>query len=228
MKLVYKGKTKDVYLRDDGNYLLRFKDDVTGTDGKFDPGANTIGLQIAGVSKICVELTDFFFKKIEAAGIPTHYISADAEKAQMVVKPAKVFGKGLEVICRLKAVGSFMRRYGEYCANGQDLDYFVETTLKDDGREDPPITKDALDMLGILTGGEYEILKDLTKRITKIVADELAAKGMVLYDIKLEFGRVDGKITLIDEIAGGNMRVYKDGKYVEPLDIPGILLSNDK
>jgi len=223
MKLVYKGKTKDVYDNGDGNLLLQFKDDVTGTDGKFDPGANTVGLKIEGVSKSCVRLTEFFFKKIEEAGIPTHYVSSDVEKAQMVVRPATVFGKGIEVICRLKAVGSFLRRFGDYCKNGQDLDFLVETTLKDDERGDPPITKDQLDMLGILTAEEYEILKDLTKKITGIIKNELAKKGAELYDIKLEFGRVAGQITLIDEISGGSMRVYKDGKYVEPLDIPSIL-----
>jgi len=223
MKMVYKGKTKDVYDNGDGNYLLQFKDDVTGTDGKFDPGANTVGLSIAGVSNICVRITEFFFTKIEAAGIPTHYVSSDVEKAQMIVRPAQIFGKGLEVICRLKAVGSFLRRFGDYCYEGQNLDFLVETTLKDDKREDPPITKDQLDMLGILASDEYEILKDLTKRITGIIKDEFAKKGAELYDIKFEFGKVDGKIMLIDEISGGSMRVYKDGKYVAPLDIPAIL-----
>jgi len=225
MKLVYKGKTKDVYDNGDGNYLLQFKDDVTGTDGKFDPGANTVGLTIEGVSKSCVRLTDFFYKKIEEAGIPTHYVSSDVEKAQMIVKPATVFGKGLEVICRLKAVGSFFRRFGDYCQEGQNLDFLVETTLKDDERGDPPITKDQLDMLGILTADEYEVLKDLTKRIANIIKNELAKKGMVLYDMKFEFGRVDGRITLIDEISGGCMRVYKDGKSVDPLEIPVLLFS---
>ena len=224
MKLVYKGKTKDVYDNGNGNFLLQFKDDVTGTDGKFDPGANTVGLSIEGVSKSCVRLTEFFFKKIEEAGIPTHYVSSDVEKAQMVVRPATIFGKGIEVICRLKAVGSFLRRFGDYCTNGQPLDFLVETTLKDDERGDPPITKDQLDMLGILTAEEYEVLKDLTKKITGIINDELMKKGAELYDIKLEFGRVDGKITLIDEISGGSMRVYKDGKYIEPLDITSVLL----
>jgi len=224
MKLVYKGKTKDVYENGDGNYMLQFKDDVTGTDGKFDPGANTVALTIEGVSKSCVRLTEFFFKKIEEAGIPTHYVSSDVEKAQMIVRPATMFGKGIEVICRLKAVGSFLRRFGDYCVNGQDLDFLVETTLKDDDRGDPPITKDQLDMLGILTAAEYEILKDLTQKIARIIKDELAKKGMELFDMKFEFGRVDGKITLIDEISGGCMRVYKDGKSVDPLDIPKILL----
>ena len=51
MKLVYEGKTKSVYELEDGNYLLKFKDDVTGENGKFDPGANTIGLSIEGMGK---------------------------------------------------------------------------------------------------------------------------------------------------------------------------------
>ena len=223
MKMVYKGKTKDVYDNGDGNFLLQFKDDVTGTDGKFDPGAITVGLSIEGVSKSCVSLTEFFFKRIESADIPTHYVSADVEKAQMIVRPATMFGKGIEVICRLKAVGSFLRRFGDYCKEGQDLDFLVETTLKDDERGDPPITKDQLAMLGILTAEEYEILKDMTQKITGIIKDELAKKGADLYDIKLEFGRVDGKITLVDEISGGSMRVYRDGKFVEPLDLPAVL-----
>ncbi|MEG0291572.1 MAG: phosphoribosylaminoimidazolesuccinocarboxamide synthase [Anaerovoracaceae bacterium] len=223
MNLVYTGKTKNVYELEDGNYQLQFKDDVTGTDGVFDPGANTVGLAIDGMGRICVKLTDFFFEKVAAAGIPTHYVSADVDNATMIVKPAELFGKGLEVICRTKAVGSFFRRYGDYCTEGQDLDFFVEVTLKDNDREDPPITKDALDMLGILSGDEYENLKDLTKKITKIVSDELAKKDLVLYDIKFEFGRVDGQVALIDEISGGNMRVYKNGEYVMPVDLPGLL-----
>ena len=40
----------------------------------------------------------------------------------MEVLPAKVFGKGLEVICRLKATGSFIRRYGDYIADGTVLE----------------------------------------------------------------------------------------------------------
>ena len=175
--MIYKGKTKDVYDNGDGNYLLQFKDDVTGADGKFDPGANEVALTIEGVGKSCVRLTEFFYNKIEAAGIPTHLVSANVDKAQMIVRPATVFGKGVEVICRLKAVGSFLKRFGDYCTNGQPLDFLVETTLKDNERGDPPITKDQLDMLGILTTEEYEILKDLTKRITGIINDELAKKG---------------------------------------------------
>ncbi len=228
MKLVYKGKTKDVYALDDGNFLLKFKDEVTGEDGVFDPGANKVGLTIEGMGKSGLRLTKFFFEKLNNLGIPTHYIESDMENATMTVLPAKMFGKGVEVICRYRAVGSFLRRYGLYAKEGQQLDAYVEVTLKDDLRNDPLITNEALEMLNIMTKEEYEVLVNLTKKIGNIVKDELAKKGLELYDIKFEFGRVgnDNHIALIDEISGGNMRAYRDGKYIEPLKLEEIMLNN--
>lgn len=221
MKLTYQGKTKDVYQREDGNYVLKFKDDVTGVDGVFDPGANTVGLSIEGAGKAGLKLTTFFFEQLNKQGIPTHFIDSHVDEQTMTVKPASVFGKGLEVICRYRAVGSFLRRYGLYAEENQPLDAFVEVTLKDDGREDPPITKDALAMLDILTTEEYETLKSLTQQIAGVIKAELAKKDIELYDIKFEFGRdqTTGDILLIDEISGGNMRAFKDGEYIEPLTL---------
>ena len=103
----------------------------------------------------------------------------------------------------------------------------VEVTLKDDDRNDPPITQDALAQLGLLTTEEYVTLEALTKQISGVVKDELAAKGLELYDIKLEFGRdgVTGDVTLIDEISGGNMRVYQNGVYIAPMDLEKLVLA---
>jgi phosphoribosylaminoimidazole-succinocarboxamide synthase len=219
MQLVYKGKTKDVYSLDNDQVLLKFKDDVTGENGVFDPGANTVGLTIEGAGKSGLKMTKYFYEKLNSLGIPTHFVSADIDAVEMVVKRANVFGKGLEVICRYKAVGSFLRRYGAYCESGQPLGRFVEVTIKDDQRGDPTISADALEMLGILTQEEYQTLKGLTQQICDIIKSELAEKGLELYDIKLEFGRdaVTNEIILIDEISGGNMRVYKNETYIEPL-----------
>ena len=220
LKLVYTGKTKNVYALENGNYMLKFKDDCTGKDGVFDPGENAVGLTIEGVGDVNLRMSIYFFEKINAAGIPTHYVSADLANTTMEVKPAKAFGHGLEVICRYKAVGSFMRRYGEYCVEGMDLPAYVETTFKNDEKGDPLVTKDALVALNVMTDKQYEDLKKMTQDITKIVADDLKEKGMELYDIKFEFGYdADGNVMLIDEIASGNMRVYKDGKYVDPLTL---------
>ncbi|NLT95834.1 MAG: phosphoribosylaminoimidazolesuccinocarboxamide synthase, partial [Clostridia bacterium] len=107
MQKIYEGKTKVVYALENGNYRLVFKDDVTGENGVFDPGANTVGLSIQGIGKRNLRVSVMFFEMLEQAGIDTHYISADIENGTMDVKPAKPFGKGLEVICRFRAVGSF-------------------------------------------------------------------------------------------------------------------------
>ena len=220
MELIYTGKTKNVFKLDNGNYLLKFKDDCTGKDGVFDPGMNEVGLTIEGVGRVNLRMTEYYFDKINAAGIPTHFIGADLDAVTMEVKPAKVFGKGLEVICRYKAVGSFFRRYGDYIAEGADLPAYVEMTFKDDAKGDPLVTKDGLVVLGVMTDGQYDAIKLLTQKITKIVADDMKEKGLDLYDIKFEFGYdARGDVMLIDEIASGNMRVYKDGKYIDPMTL---------
>ena len=220
MKHVYIGKTKDVFALENGNYLLKFKDDCTGKDGVFDPGENSVGLTIEGVGDVNLRMSIYFFEKINAAGIKTHYVSADLANTTMEVLPAKVFGKGLEVICRYKAVGSFYRRYKDYCEMGQDLPAYVETTFKNDALGDPLVTKDGLVDLGVMTAQQYDDLKDMTQKITKIVADDLKEKGLDMYDIKFEFGYdPEGNVILIDEIASGNMRVYKDGEYIDPMTL---------
>lgn len=220
MKKVYTGKTKDVFALDNGNYLLKFKDDCTGKDGVFDPGENSVGLTIDGVGDVNLRMSIYFFEKVNNAGIKTQFVSADLKETTMEVLPAKVFGKGLEVICRLKAVGSFYRRYNDYIEEGADLPFYVETTFKNDAKGDPLVTKDGLVDLKVMTSEQYDDIKVMTQKITKIVADDLKEKGLVLYDIKFEFGYdKDGKVMLIDEISSGNMRVYKDGKYVDPMTL---------
>ena len=220
MKLVYTGKTKNVYALDNGNYLLKFKDDCTGKDGVFDPGMNEVGLTIEGVGDVNLRMSIYFFEKINAAGIRTHFVAANLADTTMEVLPAKVFGKGLEVICRHRAVGSFYRRYQEYCTEGQELPAYVETTFKNDALGDPLVTKDGLIVLGIMTAEQYDDIRDMTKKITQIVADDLKAKGLDLYDIKFEYGYdAEGKVMLIDEIASGNMRVYKNGEYIDPMTL---------
>ena len=220
MELLYTGKTKDVFALENGNYLLKFKDDCTGKDGVFDPGENSVGLKIDGGGDVNLRMSIYFFEKINAEGILTHYVSADLKDTTMEVRPARVFGKGLEVICRHKAVGSFFRRYSDYIEEGADLPAYVETTFKNDEKGDPLVTKDGLVDLGVMTASQYDDIKAMTQRITKIVADDLLEKGLVLYDIKFEFGYdPEGRVMLIDEIASGNMRVYKDGRYIDPMTL---------
>lgn len=223
MKKLREGKTKTLYEAEGGNILLHFKDNVTGTGNVIDPGANAVIGKVEGKGNASLRLSKFFFEKLAAEGIPSHYIEAQVEENKMLVKKAEPFGDGLEFICRLKATGSFLRRYGKYAKEGQVLDYLVEITLKDDERQDPLINDDAVVALGLMSRQELGEAKELTKRVTKLVERECKAAGLELIDIKLEFGKVDGKIVVIDEISGDNMRVRKDGQSVMQKEFADIL-----
>ena len=224
MKKLYEGKTKDVFELENGNVLLKFKDDCTGKDGVFDPGENSVGLTIEGIGKANLKSSIYYFEMLKKAGIKTHYVSADVENATMEVLPATVFGKGLEVICRLVATGSFIRRYGEYIEDGTVLEGgYVECTFKNDAKGDPLVTGEGLQALKVMDLKMFESMKEQTLKITKIVADDLKTLGLDLWDIKFEFGYNNGEVILIDEIASGNMRVYKDGVKLDPVELTKLI-----
>lgn len=63
-------------------------------------------------------------------------------------------------------------------------------------------------------------IKPGRRKITGDCRGDLREKGLVLYDIKFEYGYApDGSVMLIDEISSGNMRVYRDGKYIDPMTL---------
>lgn len=226
-EIIKRGKTKDVYELPDGNILLIFKDDATGANGTYDPGANQVIGAINGKAHIGVWLTQFFFSKLEKRGIPTHMIYVNTSENFMIVKPAQLFGDGLEFICRPYAAGSYLRRYGRYINEGDSAGYVFEVTLKDDKRDDPPINEDTLELLRLLKPGQYQELKSLTKKITRIIATELAEVGLVLIDIKLEFGIIDGRIVLIDEVSPDSWRIVdKNGNKVSLEDLAQLFSIN--
>ena len=226
MQKLYTGKTKDVYSLENGNVLLKFKDDCTGKDGVFDPGENTVGLTIEGIGKENLKTSVYYFELLKQAGIKTHYVKANIEDSTMEVLPGKVFGHGLEVICRLVATGSFIRRYGEYIEDGTPLKGgYVECTFKNDAKGDPLVTSEGLEALGVMSQELFNSMKEQTLKITKIVADDLASIGLQLWDIKFEFGYNNNEVILIDEIASGNMRVYKNGKIVDPIELTKLILN---
>ena len=226
MKKIYEGKTKDVYSLENGNVLLKFKDDCTGKVGVFDPGENAVGLTIEGIGKANLETSVYYFNLLKEAGIKTHYVGANLENAEMEVLPATVFGHGLEIICRLVATGSFIRRYGEYIADGTPLEGgYVECTFKNDAKGDPLVTSEGLAALGVMTQEMFNSMKEQTLKITKVVADDLKSIGLDLWDIKFEFGYNNGEVILIDEIASGNMRVFRGNEKIDPVELTKLILN---
>ncbi|MCL2705157.1 MAG: phosphoribosylaminoimidazolesuccinocarboxamide synthase [Spirochaetaceae bacterium] len=224
MELVKTGKTKDVYKLSDGNYLLKFKDTVTGhPSGESDPGGNVVVGSVAGVGSGALKMSVYYFELLKKHNVSSHYVSADLSKSEMTVRPATAFGKGLEFVVRYKAVGSFVRRFGLYCKEGEELPKVFEVTLKDDEHDDPPATKEILAALKLLTPAQFDEIQKETIKICDLIKDDLKNKGLELIDIKVEFGLVNGKIALIDEVSPGNMRVYQNGKKLDYLTLSSMI-----
>lgn len=218
---IYSGKTKDLYALSNGNILLVFKDDVTGTDGVIDPGANTVIGQVEGKGVKSLAMTDYFFKRLHAADIATHLVNLDLEKGTMEVRRAEPLGKdnngagGLEFVCRTRPWGSFIRRYQQYIRDTeQKLDHLVEITLKDDERGDPLINDDTIVTLGLVSPHHLEEAKNITRRVCGIVEADLREQGLTLIDMKIEIGLVDDKVVVIDEISADAMRVMDEAGNV--------------
>ncbi len=222
LERIYSGKTKDVFLRDDGTALLKFKDTVTGTGTEVDSGANAVIGEISGKGNASLRLTVHFFNLLGKAGLPTHFIGVGPEPNTLLVKRARSFG--LEVVCREKAWGSFVRRYGGLASQGMPLPSVVEFTIKDDERQDPLINEESMVALGIVTKEQIGCMKEAARKATGILKAHMAQKGLDLIDIKYEFGEVDGETVLIDEVSGDSMRVVKDGKVLLQTDLAAAVL----
>ena len=247
------GKTKKIAARfEDGTIVFVFKDDACGADGKFDPGANQIGLTIDGMARASLKLSVHFFRLLEAAGVRTHflqevagvtdpdsqlkmYLPLNAHAAyceKLGIEPSdSVSGMvckqltmiPIEFIGRDTAAGSFCRMYG--APEGIPLHGLIEATLKSDKLGDPRINREAAAVLGHLTYPQYDECDGMTRLIGKVLQKELAKHGYTLIDFKVEFGiGTDGQIYLADEISGGIWRIKdKDGNSVDPVECAKVI-----
>ncbi|MDR2891943.1 MAG: phosphoribosylaminoimidazolesuccinocarboxamide synthase [Deltaproteobacteria bacterium] len=218
MKLVYRGKTKDVYECDANSLRLVFTDRVTKNDaGEIDPGGNNLAEEtVPDQGKACLLMSSAIFSEINEKKIaPTHMISYDLDALSMQVRKAKMFTPGLEWVARWVCTGSFMRRYKMVpgVADGLRLPNPVfEITLKDDAAGDPPIVPSALVALGIVSKKNMDALLGLNEAVMQAIHGMFAARGLDLWDIKIEWGLdQDGNPLLIDEVSPGCCRAFKAG-----------------
>ncbi|MDA3792974.1 MAG: phosphoribosylaminoimidazolesuccinocarboxamide synthase [Elusimicrobia bacterium] len=208
MEKYFKGKTKIVYPESKDKLRLEFRDTVLGQDGRPDSGGNQVVGYEKGKGRYAMQLCGYFFNLLDSPGVNTHYIDSLPESKSILVERADVFGQGLEFICRRKAAGSFLRRYGDYIKEFQNLNYLVEITIKDDKKGDPVINDDTLEELGIISPEDLKRAKKITEKVAGIINGDLKKKGLELIDIKVEFGKKKKKLMVIDTMNCDNMRVW--------------------
>lgn len=205
---LYEGKAKKVFATDDPALLIvDYKDDATAFNG-LKKGT------ISGKGVINNQMSNRLMKKLEKAGVPTHFVRELSERETLVKKVSIV---PLEVIVRNISAGSFAKRYGV-----EEGMVFVQPTIefsyKNDALGDPLINSYHALALGLATAGELDTIKDYAFRTNAFLQSFWAQCGVTLVDFKLEFGRLaDGSIVLADEISPDTCRLW-DSKTHEKLD----------
>ena len=222
MKTIYRGKTKDVLKDDQARYLL-FKDDVTGENGTFDPGSNTVGGSVEGKGRIGLIISKYFFELLEDNGIPTHYLGATIDKNLMQVRNLNI--PKLEFVLRYFTAGSMCRRFN--LEEGIPFDPpYLEVTLKDDEQGDPLISERLCIMKGLLVEGQYDEALRILIKVGEVLKKELAKMDLTLIDFKIEVGfDENNKIYVVDEITPDIWRVRdKNGNIPNQVDCANTIL----
>lgn len=213
-KMIYEGKAKILYEGPDANTVVQyFKDDVSATS--VDPDKKGA---IAGKGVLNNRISAHLMTKIEALGIPTHFIKQINMREQLVRRVEII---PLEVVVRNVAAGGLTRHLG--VEEGTVLHRpLVEYYLKDDKLNDPIVSEEHIVTFGWADPYELEEMAAMAWRINDYLSGLFAGIGMRLVDFKVEFGRIYGEqgelyLVLADELSPDNCRLW-DAKTGERLD----------
>ena len=196
---LYEGKAKKVFATDDPNLVIvSYKDDATAFNG-LKKGT------ISGKGVVNNRMTNYMFKLLEKAGVPTHYVE-ELNDRETVVKKVSIVP--LEVIVRNVAAGSFSKRMG--VEEGTALKCpILEFSYKNDDLGDPFINDYYALALGLATKEEIDLIAKYTFMINDFMIDFFKKLNIDLIDFKIEFGKTaDGKIILADEISPDTCRFW--------------------
>ncbi|RZN35118.1 MAG: phosphoribosylaminoimidazolesuccinocarboxamide synthase [Methanophagales archaeon ANME-1-THS] len=222
-KFIRSGKAKEIYQRPNGDIIFVFTDRVTAFDG-----LKKAEYQHKGA--ICCKLSCFWFEKLQAEGIPTHY-KEYLPPNMLVAEEVSILP--VEVIARNYLYGSLWKRYnagelviedevlgpGERSAGMPLTRSFLEFTTKFE-RIDRPVTDDEIIGSGWMAEGELAHVKEETIRIGAILRSYLIQRGIILADFKLEYGRSRrGDIVLADEVGTPDVcRFWDKDAYEQELN----------
>lgn len=208
LDMLYEGKAKQVFATDDNDLvIIHYKDAATAFNNLKKATIDNKGVLNNRISTI-------IFKRLAAAGIPTHYVETLNERDQLCKRVEIV---PLEVIVRNVIAGSMAKRLG--IEEGTPAPQTIyEICYKNDELGDPLINDLHAIAVGAATAEELKTIYDITAKVNKELIDMFATVGIRLIDFKIEFGRTpDGKIVLADEISPDTCRLW-DAKTNEKLD----------
>ena len=228
IKLVNRGKVRDVY--DLGDALLFVATDRLSA---FDV-VMTTGIPRKG--EVLTQISLFWFDLLK--DVPNHLISADVstrpelapyvkdlQGRSLIVRKAKVLpiecivrgylvGSGWKDYCKTGKVSGLELRTGYKQASKLDEPLFTPSTKAEQGEHDEAISFEGVaERIG---AEKAAAIKELSLKIYTAARDYAAEKGIIVADTKFEFGEIDGKIILVDEVlTPDSSRFWPADQYVE-------------
>jgi phosphoribosylaminoimidazole-succinocarboxamide synthase len=198
---LYSGKAKTVYATaDPKRFIVKFRDDVTAGDG-----AKKANLKGKGYYN--AQISAKLFKLLADNGISTHYIKM-VSGDEMLVHACSMIK--IEVIPRNIAAGSIVKKY-DFPEGRRFEPPIIVMDYKNDAAHDPMLNDDIAIALGVATEKELRKIRKISLRVNEILQKYMDERGLLLPDFKLEFGKVEKKIVVADEISPDTMRLWKKG-----------------
>lgn len=208
MKFLTSGKVKDLYEVDDSNILFKFSDRVSAFDVKFKQ-------DIPRKGEVLCKFAEFWFNELS---VPNHFVRRESD-TEIVVKKMKMLP--IECVVRGYFYGSLVSRWkkGEVILpEGTNttlaaklLEPIFDPTTKSE--HDIPINKSKALEMNLVTEEQYAWLEQTSIDIYKKMAQIADTAGFILADLKLEFGLLDGEITLGDSIGPDEYRLWPKDSF---------------
>lgn len=206
-KVIANGKSKTIYALDNDTAIMFYKPHLRSVTNKREE-------IIEGTDVYRMYATMFFLNLMEENGIPTERVNDKIldinGKLGILIK--RCVPIPLEWIRRYYAAGSIVRRFPTFVKEGQKLvpplnkyDAKIDVSLTD-GVDDPTMNESYITGLHILTKEQFDEADRMLSKIGDILNDVYKNAGIRLVDLKMEFGLLDGKVILIDELSQDCMR----------------------
>ncbi len=235
MKLIRKGKVKEVYEIDKHTLLFKFTDNISVFD-------KIIPTRIPEKGRTLCLTSSFWFKKIAQDGIKNHYIRC--EDSQMLVRRFRIIENPqrgsvnylipLEFITRYYLAGSLYERIKNGKLDYKNLgfknmpDYgeklpepFFEITTKFESY-DRKIDFDEAKKIGGLNDDEIEEIRKIILKIDYIMQEDVKKRNLIHVDGKKEFAIGENREIYVvdtfgtmDEDRWWDMEKYENGEIVE-------------
>lgn len=211
MRLLRKGKVKDIYDMEDGTILFHFSDRVSAFDVK-------MSAPIPRKGEILCKFSEFWFNTLDTK----HHMIRVVEKDKMIVK--KLAMLPIECVVRGYFYGSLVDRYKSHLGKSVPSDFkpvvaaklpqpiFDPTTKSED--HDRPIDRSGIILSNLLTVQDYDYLEKTSISLYDQMTEIVRKAGFIIADVKFEFGRDEkGEIMLGDSLGPDEYRLWLTSDY---------------